>query len=96
MWEMVRNFMVLCRGAQACVLSFSVVDRSSFLSVARWRQKVEAECGKVPMLIVMNKVDLTYRAEVTSQEVERLAAAQNLQLVRTSVKENINVSKVRE
>jgi len=82
------------RGAQACVLAFSCVDRESFKSVVKWKKKVEEECGNIPMVLVMTKMDLLYRAEIDSFEVEKLSRNLGIHLVKTSVKENINVNKV--
>jgi len=45
------------RGAGACALVFSTVDRASFDAVEKWRRKIEAECGTgVVMCLVQNKV----------------------------------------
>lgn len=82
------------RGAQACVLAFSCVDRESFKQVSRWKRKVEEECGNIPMVLVMTKMDLLYKAAVDSFEVEKMSRNLGLHLVRTSVKENLNVAKV--
>ena len=84
------------RGAQACVLAFSCVDRESFKAVPKWKKKVEEECGNIPMVLVMTKLDLLYRAEVDSFEVEKLSRQLGIRLIKTSVKENINVHKVRD
>ena len=82
------------RGAQACVLAFSCVDRESFKQVGRWKRKVEEECGNIPMVLVMTKMDLLYKAAMDSFEVEKMSRNLGLPLIKTSVKENLNVSKV--
>ena len=86
--------MLCARGAQACVLAFSCVYRESFKCVPKWKKKVEEECGNIPMVLVMTKLDLLYRAEVDSFEVEKLSRQLGIRLIKTSVKENINVHKV--
>lgn len=45
-------------GAQACVLVFSTTDRESFEAVSSWREKVMAEVGDIPTVLVQNKIDL--------------------------------------
>ena len=45
--------------ADGALLVFSVVDRESFDAIPRWQEKVEEECGKIPMMLVQNKTDLT-------------------------------------
>ena len=89
------DYRPICRrGAQACVLAFSCVDRESFKCVPKWKKKVEEECGSIPMVLVMTKLDLLYRAEVDSFEVEKLSRQLGIRLIKTSVKENINIHKV--
>ena len=45
-------------GAQACVLVFSTTDRESYQAIDSWREKVEAEVGDIPTVLVQNKIDL--------------------------------------
>lgn len=82
------------RGAQACVLIFSTVDRLSFLDIKSWKMKVENECGEIPMVLVQNKIDLIEQATVTPEEAETLAKKMRLRFYRTSVKEDLNVNEV--
>lgn len=84
------------RGAQGCVIAFSTVDRDSFTAVEKWKSKVEAEVGELPMVLVQNKVDLIEKAVSSSAEVEELAKRLRLKLYRTCVSENLNVDKVFE
>lgn len=55
------------RGAQACVVAFSTVDRASFDAVKKWKKKVEEECGgsSIPMVLVQNKIDLVHDSVVS-------------------------------
>ncbi|XP_041357279.1 ras-related protein Rab-23-like [Gigantopelta aegis] len=82
------------RGAQACVLAFSTVDRDSFEAIELWKQKVEDEVGEIAMVIIQNKIDLIDEAMVQSNEAEALAKKLSLRFYRTSVKENLNVDEV--
>jgi len=82
------------RGAQACVIAFSTTDRNSFYQVRRWKKKIEEECGSIPIVLVQNKMDLLYNSAVDSFEVDRAAKSLAMKLIKTSVKENLNVSKV--
>ncbi|KAE8280537.1 Ras-related protein Rab-23 Precursor [Larimichthys crocea] len=61
------------RGAQACVLVFSTTDRESFQSIDSWREKVEAEVGDIPTVLVQNKIDLLEETVIKSEEAEALA-----------------------
>ncbi|XP_076440340.1 ras-related protein Rab-23-like [Babylonia areolata] len=82
------------RGAQACVLVFSTIDRESFEAIEIWKHKVEEEVGEIAMVIVQNKIDLIDHAVVTPEEAEYLAKKLRLRFYRTSVKENLNVDEV--
>uniref|UniRef100_A0A1A9ZZZ2 Ras-related protein Rab-23 n=1 Tax=Glossina pallidipes TaxID=7398 RepID=A0A1A9ZZZ2_GLOPL len=82
------------RGAQACVLTFSTTDRASFEAISDWKRKVENECQDIPTVIVQNKIDLVDQAIVTADEVESLTKQLNCKLIRTSVKEDVNVASV--
>lgn len=82
------------RGAQACVITFSTTDRASFEAVREWKRKVENECQEIPTVIVQNKIDLIDQSVVTADEVETLAQQLNCRLIRTSVKEDVNVASV--
>lgn len=55
----------LLAGAGACVIAFSTTDRESFDDVPKWKRKVEAECGRLPMVLIQNKIDLIDQAVMT-------------------------------
>ncbi|XP_035829283.1 ras-related protein Rab-23 [Aplysia californica] len=82
------------RGAQACVLAFSTVDRESFEAIELWKRKVEDEVGDIAMVLVQNKIDLIDDAVVHTRETEELAKKLRLRFYPTSVKENLNVEEV--
>lgn len=82
------------KGAGAAVLCFSTVDRDSFDVVEKWYEKILAECGKIVIVLVQNKVDLIEQAKMTSDEVEAIARKLGLKLYRTCVKDNLNVTEV--
>ncbi|XP_003390188.1 PREDICTED: ras-related protein Rab-23-like [Amphimedon queenslandica] len=82
------------RGAQVCVLAFSTTDKDSFDAIERWKNKVEAECGAIVMVVVQNKIDLIDESAVSAEDVEALTKRLKLHLFRTSVKENFNIDEV--
>lgn len=79
-------------GAGACVIAFSTTDRDSFNDVPKWKRKVEAECGRIPMVLIQNKIDLIDEAKMTAEEAEKTASDLGLRFYRTCVKENVNVN----
>ncbi|XP_051710581.1 ras-related protein Rab-23 isoform X1 [Oryctolagus cuniculus] len=82
------------RGAQACVLVFSTTDRESFEAISSWREKVVAEVGDIPTVLVQNKIDLLDDSCIKNEEAEALAKRLKLRFYRTSVKEDLNVNEV--
>jgi Ras-related protein Rab-23 len=58
------DFYITFLGAGACVLAFSTTDRASYEAVESWKNKVEAECGKIAMVVIQNKIDLLDQAVV--------------------------------
>eukprot|EP00753_Platysulcus_tardus_P016378 PLAT5652.1.p1 GENE.PLAT5652.1~~PLAT5652.1.p1 ORF type:complete len:299 (-),score=128.54 PLAT5652.1:109-978(-) len=84
------------KGAGAVALVFSTTNRASFEAIPRWKERVDEECGDVPMCIVQNKVDLIDEAEVSREEVEDMCRRLRMKLYRTSVKEKLNVDEVFE
>ncbi|XP_026521020.1 ras-related protein Rab-23 [Pseudonaja textilis] len=82
------------RGAQACVLVFSTVDRESFEAIPTWREKVVSEVGEIPTVLVQNKIDLLDCSCIKNEEAEALAKKLKLRFYRASVKEDLNVTEV--
>lgn len=82
------------RGSHFCLLAFSTTDRESFENVRWWKEKVENECGPVPMVLVMNKIDLIANSVIGRHEAEEMASSLGLVLYTTSSKENVNVESV--
>ncbi|XP_037986929.1 ras-related protein Rab-23 isoform X1 [Motacilla alba alba] len=82
------------RGAQACVLVFSTTDRESFKAIPTWKQKVVAEVGDIPTVLVQNKIDLLDDSCIKNEEAEALAKKLKVRFYRASVKEDLNVSEV--
>ncbi|XP_029451541.1 ras-related protein Rab-23 [Rhinatrema bivittatum] len=82
------------RGAQACVLVFSTTDRESFDAIPSWKEKVVAEVGDIPTVLVQNKIDLLDESVLKNEEAEALAKRLKLRFYRASVKEDLNVTEV--
>lgn len=81
------------RGAQAAILVFSVDNRESYEAIPKWKDKVLAECGRIPMVLVKNKIDLEEHL-VSSEEAENLSKKIKVNLFNVSVKDNLFVNNV--
>ena len=79
------------RGADACLIVFSIIDRESFNQVKSWHQKMTQECGNIPAALVMSKIDLKDDVKVNNEEAESLAKELKLKLFKVSSKEGIQV-----
>ena len=84
------------KGASACILAFSCVDRDSFEHVEKWRAAVEDECGDIPMILVQTKNDLAENAVVTSKEMEQMAKKLQLPIFKICSKDNMMITELFE
>ena len=83
------------KGANAAVLVFSVENKDSFNNISKWKDKVIAECGRIPMIIVMNKIDLEDHL-ISLKEAEDLCEKLSLCLIMASVKQDKNIKTIFE
>ncbi len=81
------------KGANAAVIVFSVENKDSFDAISKWKEKVSSECGRIPIVLVMNKIDLEKKV-ISIEEAEKAAKYLNLVMFQASVKENFNVQQV--
>ena len=84
------------KGSGAAIVAFSTTDRKSFEAVRDWADKVKAECGEIPIVLVQTKTDLMDQSSVTDTEAELLALDLNARLFKICSKENVNVNEVFE
>ena len=84
------------KGASACIIAFSTVDRESFNHVERWKKAVEDECGTIPMIIVQTKIDLADNAAMSAHEAELLAKETQLPLFKVCSKDGLMVNELFE
>jgi len=83
------------RGAQGCVIVYSCSDNDSFKTVEDWKQRVQNECGEIPMVLVHNKNDLDEREQrVKRAEGEAKAAKLKIPFQATSVLRDQGVNEV--
>lgn len=84
------------RGAHVAIFVFSVIDRDSFLNIAKWKSKVLEVCdSKIPMILVMNKMDMEVDLhKVTDNEAINLASQLGMYLFRCSVKNNVKIEEI--
>lgn len=86
------------RGADCCLLTFSVTDRKSFRNVEQWQKEFlsyanvpEREIERFPFIVLGNKIDLVER-EVTTEEAKDWCDAHGFPYYETSAKNSTNVN----
>jgi len=84
------------KGASGALIVFSVTDKDSFNSVKKWRDKIRSECDSIPIVLVMNKIDMINEAVINDKEAMDLAVELKMSLVKVSVKDNIMVDETFE
>lgn len=78
------------KGANAAIIVFAVDNLESFNSVEKWKDKITSECGKIPIYLVMNKIDLENHI-VKQSDLEKKSQQIKIPYYSISVKENKNV-----
>ena len=84
------------KGADVAIIAFSISDRNSYLNIPKWYEKIINECGKIPIIITMTKIDLEKEGEVSFKEAIDFAYAMKCELFTTSSKDNIKVNELFE
>ena len=84
------------RGAGAAIIAFSTIDRDSFMNVEKWKQKVEAQCGDITIVLCQTKFDLMTESAISTAEAEALAVKLKLPFFRVSTKDDFNVTQIFE
>ena len=79
------------KGAHGIVLIYDVTNRKTFDNIRKWLNQINNEASnKISIILVANKIDCEER-QVSTEEGESLAKANNLPIFEASAKESINV-----
>ena len=79
------------KGAHGIVLIYDVTNRKTFDNIRKWLNQINNEASnKISIILVANKIDCEER-QVSAEEGESLAKANNLPIFEASAKESINV-----
>jgi len=83
------------RGAMGIILVYDVCDRKSFDHVKYWMTNIETYANdNVSKVLVGNKVDLTDKRELSTDEGLKLAGQYKVKFMEASAKTNQNVTEV--
>lgn len=83
------------RDSSVAVIVYDVTNRASFIDCEGWVSNVRAErSSDVPIFIVGNKIDLTDKRQVTTEEGERKAKELGVYFAETSAKTSVNIKQL--
>ena len=80
------------RGAQGCLVVYSLVDQHSFDAIPTWISSISGNSDedKIPIVLIGNKCDL--QETVPKEQGEDLAAVYNIPFLRTSAIDGVNIN----
>jgi len=79
------------RGANGAIIVFDVTNKESFDHLDKWFNDLQAQCGKIPIILVANKIDLIEKQVIPLEEGERYALKNDITFFETSAKTGENV-----
>jgi small GTP-binding protein len=78
---------------QAAFIVCDLTRRSTLDNIRYWAEALQGVSGKVPLVLLVNKIDIANQAELNEQDVQKAAADFNAQYFMTSAKTGDNVEK---
>lgn len=84
------------KGANAALIVFSMTDRDSYNQIGSWYDRIRSECGDIPIILVMSKIDLDKEIAVTEIDARQFSVSMGLDLVLCSSKKGIMVNELFE
>jgi small GTP-binding protein len=77
--------------AQGALLVYDVTRPNTFLELRKTHENLLSYCGKVPCIVIGNKIDLEDQRKVSLEEGEQVANELNFEFFETSAKSAENV-----
>jgi len=84
------------KGASGALIVFSITDKESFIAVKKWKDKIRSECDSIPIVLIMNKIDMADEAVINDKDAMNLAVELKVSLIKVSVKDNVMVNEAFE
>lgn len=84
------------RGAHGVLVIYDVTSQESFDHLDKWFTDLDEQCGKLPIILVANKIDLVEKSVIPREEGERYALKKGLMFFETSAKTGEHVVDVME
>lgn len=80
-------------GARGVIGVCNLTDKNSLESLTDWVKSVKKICGRVPILLLANKMDLEGEVKLSETEIKDMATSLSATYLYTSAKTGENVSK---
>jgi small GTP-binding protein len=78
-------------GAKGAIIVYDVTKKESFKNVSEWAGEITQFSGDIPMFICGNKIDLSDKREVSTEEGKKLSLKMKKSFIETSAKLGENV-----
>jgi small GTP-binding protein len=82
------------RGAHGVLVIYDVTKKESFNHLDKWLNELDINCGKIPKIIIGNKIDLTDERVISTEVGEKYAHQNFVSHSETSAKTGENVVEV--
>ena len=80
------------KGAHGIILIYDVTNRKTYENIRKWLNQINNEASnKISIILVANKIDREEERQISVEEGESLANANNLPIFEASAKDSINV-----
>lgn len=78
-------------GARGMLLVCDATRRETMENLPNWQKAASSIAGVIPVVVLLNKVDLTDEAQVTPQDMDRICSTRGWPWLPTSAKTGANV-----
>ena len=80
------------KGAHGIILIYDVTNRKTYENIRKWLNQINNEASnKISIILVANKIDREEERQISVEEGESLANANNLPIFEASAKDSINI-----
>jgi small GTP-binding protein len=79
------------RDAEGAILISDFTRKETLVNVSKWCQSIQSVCGKIPIVMMVNKSDLKGSAQYTGMDAQKLGISLDAQVYMSSAKTGDNV-----
>ena len=79
------------RGANGAIVCYDITSKGTFEALDGWINEIYIHVGKIPIIIIGNKIDLVDQREVPLEQAQAYADSRQLKYIETSAKSGMGV-----